>query len=185
MQDFIVFDEIDKHGPQSYKRTYDIAGADLDRDEVAAFGPVTIEANVRKGELAGEYVADGSVLFTLDLTCSRCLEAYPFANPSTFHLRFRPRPQVAGEETEEVEISEEELDVEFYSERTISLRELAIEQIQLVIPMKPLCDENCLGLCAKCGANKNREACQCEESVGDERWGALMQFREGLKKKEN
>ena len=81
-------------------------------------------------------------------------------------------------------MSSGELDVEFYSERTISLRDLAIEQIQLMIPMKPLCDESCLGLCPRCGVNRNRESCQCEESIGDERWGALMQFREGLKKRE-
>jgi uncharacterized protein len=183
MQDFIVFDDIDKHGPQSFKRTYDISAADLSRDEVVGIGPVTIEVSVKKSELAAEYVADGSVAFALDLECARCTEPYPFAIPSGFHLRFRPRPDAAGDETEEVEISPEDLDVEFYSERTIPLRDLAIEQIQLMIPMKPLCDETCLGLCPKCGIDRNRETCTCEETAGDERWGALVAFREGLLKK--
>jgi uncharacterized protein len=84
-----------------------------------------------------------------------------------------------------VEIAPEDLDVEFYTERSISLRDLAAEQVQLAIPMKPLCDENCLGLCPNCGANRNRERCQCEAAVADDRWGALAGIREQLAKKKD
>ena len=79
--------------------------------------------------------------------------------------------------------SGDDLDIEFYTERQIPLQELATEQIQLTIPMKPLCDERCLGLCPQCGKNRNREDCQCETVIGDERWGALKDFREELLKK--
>ena len=112
------------------------------------------------------------------------MEPYPFANSSTFHLRFRPRLEVT-QENEEVEIASDDLDVEFYTERSISLRELAAEQVQLAIPMKPLCEENCLGLCPNCGANRNREKCQCETAVADDRWGALQGIREQLAKKKD
>lgn len=183
MQDSIEFDKIDKDGPQTYKRTYEATAEELGQDEFANGGPVSIDVTVRKGEQPAEYVADGGVQFHADLNCARCAEPYPFASHSTFHLRFRPRPEAAGEEAEEVEISNEELDVEFYTERSIPLRELATEQIQLSIPMKPLCDENCLGLCPGCGINRNRETCNCESSIVDERWGTLKEFREGLLKK--
>jgi len=183
--EFIDFKTIDEHGPQSYQATLTVAVGELERDEVAAVGEATIQANVKKGELADEYVADGAVSFTVDLNCSRCAEIYPIANTSTFHVRFRPRPE-ASEENEEVEITDkEELDVEFYSARTIPVRDLALEQIQLSLPMKPLCDENCLGLCPTCGANRTRERCSCETAVVDERWGALKDIREELAKKKN
>ena len=94
-----------------------------------------------------------------------------------------PFPQEVAQEDEEVEIASEDLDVEFYTERSISLRELAAEQVQLAIPMKPLCDENCLGLCPTCGANRNRENCQCETSIIDDRLGALAGIRDQLAKK--
>ena len=181
-QDFIVFDEIDKHGPQSLSGTYQLTPQELVRDELAGVGPVSIEVTARKGDQPGEYLADGTSNFTADLTCSRCVEPYPFANSATFHLRFRPRLEVTLE-NEEVEIPTEDLDVEFYTERAIPLRDLAAEQVQLAIPMKPLCDENCLGLCPNCGANRNREKCQCEAAVADERWGALHEIREQLAKK--
>ena len=49
--------------------------------------------------------------------------------------------------------------------------------------MKPLCDEQCLGLCPTCGANRNREKCSCDEKVVDERWGALEGIRAQLSRK--
>ena len=185
MNDQIDFDEIDEHGPQTYRGTYDVPASELDRIEVASLGEVSIEATAQKGDVEDEYLADGTVSFTADLSCSRCDEPYPFANTSTFHVRFRPRPEVSAE-NEEIEIAgEEELDVEFYSERTVPLRYLALEQIQLSIPMKPLCDENCLGLCPQCGANRARVNCSCGESIVDERWGALKDLAAELSKKKN
>lgn len=185
MKDAIVFDDIDQHGPRSLSGTFEIPAAEVLRHEVAGLGSVTIDVRADKGSLPGEYIVDGSSRFTADLTCSRCVEPYPFANVSSFHVRFRPRPE-GIEENEEIEISaQEELDVEFYSERTVPLRDLALEQIQLSIPMKPLCDESCLGLCPVCGANRTRESCECEASMVDDRWGALKGIREELNKKKN
>ncbi len=185
MQETIDFDVIDESGPQTFRGTYDFAVSDLDRPELAAIGGVAIEVRVDVGGLDDEYVADGTVTYTTDLSCSRCVEPYPFANASAFHVRFRPRPVTSGE-NEEVEITDsEELDVEFYSERAIPLRDLALEQIQLTIPMKPLCDENCLGLCPTCGVNRVRESCACATSVTDERWGALKDIKAELAKKKD
>jgi uncharacterized protein len=180
------FDQIDKHGPQELRETFDIPASELDREEVESLGPVSIEARAEKGDLPGEYVTSGTVSFTADLLCSRCVDPYPFANTADFHVRYRARPLDAPvQEDEEVELSEGELDIEYYTERELSLRSMALEQIQLTIPMKPLCSESCLGLCPKCGANKNRETCNCETSLVDDRWDALRGIREQLKKSDS
>ena len=184
-RDFINFDEIDKDGPQSYRRTISVSPSELQRDEIVNVGPVAIKAAVQKGSRPGEYLVEGSASFTADLMCARCLEPYPFASSSTFHLRFHPRPEVPQRQEEEIEIAPDELDVEFYTGRQIPLRHLALEQIQLSIPMKPLCREDCLGLCPTCGTNRNREACACVEAVADERWGALSEIRQAIKKRES
>jgi uncharacterized protein len=185
MHDIISFDEIDEHGPQDYSGTYDIAVSELEREEVTNLSPIKAVVHVEAGDRAGEYIADGTTEFTADFECSRCVEPYPFAATSPFHIRFQPRPDTK-EEDEEVEITAaEELDVEFYSERTLPLRDLAVEQVQLTVPMKPLCNDNCLGLCAVCGVNRNRENCKCEMSPVDDRWGALAGIRDQLAKKTN
>jgi uncharacterized protein len=181
-RDLIVFDELDKYGPQSYERTYQFTTDELARIELVAIGPVSLSASARKGDLPAEYLADGNTSFTADFLCSRCVEPFPFASSLEFHLRFRPRPEVSGENAE-VEITPDELDIEFYTERSIPLRDLAAEQVQLSIPMKPLCTESCLGLCPRCGANRNGEGCTCQEPAGDERWGALAGIRAELAKK--
>ena len=180
------FDDIDKHGPRTINGTFEVSATEIAREEISSPGTIAIEARAERSQLPGEYLISGSSKFTADLTCSRCVEPYPFANASTFHVRFRPRPESSGDENEEVEISnEEELDVEFYSERAVPLRDLALEQIQLSIPMKPLCDDACMGLCAQCGANRSREECSCATAITDERWGALAGIRAELAKKKD
>jgi uncharacterized metal-binding protein YceD (DUF177 family) len=178
----IVFDDIDKYGPQHYERTFQFTTKELERIELVSIDQVSLVADARKGDLPAEYLADGTTTFTADFLCSRCVEPFPFANASEFHLRFRPRPEIS-EENAEVEVTPDELDVEFYTERAIPLRHLVNEQIQLAIPMKPLCTEGCLGLCAQCGANQNGEGCSCSETVVDTRFAALAGIREELAKK--
>lgn len=183
MKDVIFFDRVDKFGPQDVSGSYSFTPAELGRTDAEEEATAQIRAHIEKGELQGEYVVEGESTTTLVLACSRCVDPYPFANAAPFHVRFRPRPETS-QESEEVEITEEgELDVEYYSEREIPLRDLAMEQVQLAIPMKPLCSDKCLGLCPQCGANRNRDGCSCGESVVDERWSALRGFRDELAKK--
>ena len=184
-REVIDFKTIDEHGPQSYHATFEVPVDELDRDELANVGTATIHTNVKGGDLSDEYVADGTVSFTADLNCSRCAEPYPIANTSTFHVRFRPRPE-ASAENEEVEITDkEELDVEFYDSRQVPVRHIAAEQIGLSLPMKTLCEETCRGLCTHCGANLNRGECGCQDNLVDSRWDALRGIRDELEKKKD
>jgi DUF177 domain-containing protein len=44
---------------------------------------------------------------------------------------------------------------------------MALEQIQLGIPLKPLCRESCRGLCPHCGEERNSSKCECPEELPD------------------
>jgi len=182
---YIDFEKVDDYGPQSAAATFAVEPADLERDEIVAGGEVTIDLVASEGHLEREYLVEGTVRYTADLTCSRCLDPVPFANTSDFTVRFRPRPNETANLAEEMEISAEELDVEFYTDMKVDLRTLAIEQIQLSVPMKPLGDAACMGLCSKCGANLNAAGCKCSETVMDDRWGGLRDIREQLLKKKD
>lgn len=52
---------------------------------------------------------------------------------------------------------------------------LVEEEIQLFLPQKMLCSEDCLGLCFKCGKNLNKEKCDCKKDV-DPRMAVLLQL---------
>jgi uncharacterized protein len=43
----------------------------------------------------------------------------------------------------------------------------------LNLPEQVFCREDCRGLCAKCGANRNATDCGCEEKEIDPRWAGL------------
>ncbi|MFN2240590.1 MAG: DUF177 domain-containing protein, partial [Thermoanaerobaculia bacterium] len=76
------------------------------------------------------------------------LEPFPFALHSDFTLRYFPRPEGVGAvEGDELEIAPEQLDEEYYGEPQVQLLPIVLEQVQLSLPMKPLCEEGCLGLC--------------------------------------
>ena len=47
------------------------------------------------------------------------------------------------------------------------------EQFQLGLPMKPLCRDECRGLCSVCGGNRNTTVCQCLEQWEDPRLAVL------------
>lgn len=50
-----------------------------------------------------------------------------------------------------------------------ALKEAAL----LTLPLKMVCRENCLGICAHCGANRNKADCGCDQEITDPRWDAL------------
>jgi uncharacterized protein len=179
MRDTVVrFEEIDEYGPQHRRDEINLRVEELEN-----VGPVTIDMTADEGDLTGEYRVKGTVTYSGDLRCARCVEPYPFANESNFTVRYRPRSEAPEEGREEVEIGPDDLEVEYYDEPLVSLRELAAEQIQLSLTMKPLCGEGCLGLCPRCGENLNRGACSCEELNAEGRWGALRTLRDQLAKK--
>ena len=60
---------------------------------------------------------------------------------------------------------------------TIDLGQMMREQFFLVLPMKPLCQDECKGLCPACGINWNKGACNCSNQSEDPRLAALKALR--------
>jgi len=117
----------------------------------------------------------GNVKTTLELPCSRCLEPYTLPVDQRFDLRYQPHAQNTGEGEREIE--EDDLTTAFYENDEIDLGQLMREQFYLALPMKPLCSDDCKGLCPACGANLNRTTCDCNRSWEDPRLAALKEFR--------
>lgn len=183
MNTLLDFSDVDKYGPQERSQNLALGGEQLARDEVDQFDRVAIRARATKGDFEQDYIVDGEVEIEGALRCSRCVEPFPFANRSPFHLTYRARPVDSGSSEEELELAEQDLDVTYYTDRQVELADLAVEQIQLTLPMKPLCSDACRGLCPKCGNNLNQQPCSCSDLSVDPRWGALGQIREELNRK--
>jgi uncharacterized metal-binding protein YceD (DUF177 family) len=186
MKPHIDFDQVDQYGPQHHRAAVSLAPELLEREEVKSALEVSLDLTASKGEMDGEYLVDGTVQYQGELHCARCLEPFPFASTAEFALRYRPRPDDFGSPEAEIELADKELDLDYYEDRSVPLETIAFEQVQLSLPMKPLCEEACQGLCPNCGANLRRGGCDCAVTTVDQRWDSLREFREQLaRKKEN
>ena len=57
----------------------------------------------------------------------------------------------------------------------LNLDELVEEDVNLALPTKYLCNDDCKGLCPICGKNLNKSQCDCKAPI-DPRMEALLQF---------
>lgn len=118
----------------------------------------------------------GTVATTLEVTCGRCLEPFKFPVSADFDLIYLPHTENTGEG--EVPVEDEDLATAFYRDETIDLGQLIREQFYLALPMKPLCQEACRGLCPQCGTNLNTGTCACVPRWTDPRLAALKALTE-------
>ena len=136
--------------------------------------PVQASLEIRK---AGTQVCvKGCMTATVKLSCSRCLEDFSREISVPVDVVYYPVKEIQGDET--YEIKTEELNMGFYSDDEIELPDLMSEQIMLNVPMKPLCSDECRGICSGCGADLSSEACECAEAEGDPRFGVLRKLLE-------
>jgi uncharacterized protein len=116
----------------------------------------------------------GEIKAALVVPCDRCVNDVHLPLEIPFDLLYTP--QQDSNQTGEIELHDRDLDVAFYDNEEIDLDELVLEQLELSLPIRVLCREDCRGLCSECGADLNVEQCQCEKPI-DPRWQALADLK--------
>lgn len=127
---------------------------------------VLLSGNINKIEVEGSF-ATGITAY-----CHRCAKETHLDLKRNFHLTYLP-PDPERYARDEVEVSDEELEVAYLEGGFLALHDLIREQIYLSVPMKLLCKANCRGLCPSCGAELNEVECGCSKEVMDPRWASL------------
>jgi uncharacterized protein len=79
-------------------------------------------------------------------------------------------------EEEKEELAEEDLGKFFYYHQQLDLREVILEQLNLSLPLRPLCSEDCEGLCPVCGQLVQNGQCGCQVNLSDPRLEKLKSF---------
>ena len=111
----------------------------------------------------------------VELTCSRCLK--PFRYPLTVNFEEEYLPTVDVVSGAPLPLPEDAGAFTIDEHHTIDLTEAVRQYTLLAIPMKPLCQENCAGLCQDCGQNLNQGSCDCPKDATDPRWSKLANLQ--------
>lgn len=121
-------------------------------------GDLTLESVVE-----GIYVT-GSVGGRMSFRCARCLR--PFERAFQIPLQ-------------EMVVREPGPDDDYVLEPDLHLdpEPMVRDAVVLAMPFSPLCTPECLGLCERCGGDRNLGECSCTPQI-DPRWAALERFSE-------
>ena len=114
----------------------------------------------------GKALIKGGAFLEFILPCDRCLKPVK----TTVELEFE-RELLAPELVTDEDTKEEQHFVEEYE---LNVEALLTEELQMSWPSKILCNENCKGICKKCGKDLNVENCGCDDFVPDVRLANLM-----------
>ena len=111
-----------------------------------------------------KYVLEGLLSGGLQVLCDRCLEYYHL--DLKFEFKVYLALPASDREDSEIELSENDMELEFIRGEEVDVDDVIREQIYLSLPMKLLCKEGCLGLCSVCGSNNNLVKCRCLKEQG-------------------
>ena len=169
--------------PLEFSGETTLSVVDLGGDPLVSLSPVRMSGVI--SAVDAEYLLDGEVAWSGELSCSRCVSPYAFSEAIPLHLRLRKRPAPAkpekgrnAEPEEEREVDPAELDVVAFDEPVLPFDEIAREQVLMALPMKPLCREDCRGLCPECGKDRNVVECSCETRPVDPRLEVLKSLKQ-------
>ena len=171
----IRLDQVDE--PFVWQETLEISTDELDHPELVDLGPV--ECRGRVSPMADSFLLRAQMSYEQELRCMRCLKPVTASFVGDIDLmlevgesEFHGQTQDNGER----ELESDDLGVLPIPDGVLDTHPILIEQIHLSIPMKPICQEDCAGLCSTCGADLNAGPCDCKD-VADPRWQALAALK--------
>ncbi|HWR81822.1 MAG TPA: DUF177 domain-containing protein [Candidatus Deferrimicrobium sp.] len=129
-----------------------------------------------------EYFCQGDLTATVRLECARCLREFDaqVGNKTDFIVcsdsLYTDRARKAVDNEDYVFFRGADLQVD--------LSDIVRQTIILAVGMKPLCMEECRGLCPICGINRNEQNCSCAVRRTDPRWEGLRKLRNDSQRNE-
>ncbi|HUN58295.1 MAG TPA: DUF177 domain-containing protein [Candidatus Binataceae bacterium] len=133
-------------------------------------GPVNVEMSYYRA--GTELFFEGELTAMTAASCARCAEE--FVTPSTRSFRYILVPRALMSSADE---RADDLEFAVYEGDEVDLTPLVQEQVLLALPTRPLCKEDCRGLCPQCGINLNEHHCECRTGQFDTRLAVLRHLK--------
>ena len=130
---------------------------------------------------SGEDVClEGKMTGAIELQCSRCLERYRHGLRDEYRLRIEPAGDRQPPDPEGVRALQQhglylsdDLELAWFRGAEFEIDAFLAERVAQVMPMKPLCREECDGLCPHCGVKRSEESCECHDPKPNTPFAAL------------
>ncbi|RPH70295.1 DUF177 domain-containing protein [bacterium] len=130
-------------------------------------GPAQVRATMTN---TGRFLhAEGRIEIGLRAECVRCLKEFDLVLKVPLAQDYLPPGESLLDEESVNDFAP--LTGEF-----LDLDPAVSEAVFLALPMKPLCRDDCLGLCAQCGQNLNEGQCGCDKGTGHPGLAALARL---------
>ncbi len=141
----------------------DIAGSDS-----------LVQGEVRLMRTDRGILAKGILYTEVEVTCSRCLSLFGY--PLTLNIEEEYFPTTDVVSSASLPLPEELGCFTIDEHHVLDLTETIHQYALLAIPMKPICHEDCAGLCPNCGHNLNQGPCDCLLQRTEPRWSELTKL---------
>jgi uncharacterized protein len=125
-------------------------------------------------------LVQGTLRTNIPVECSRCLKVFDY--PLNIHIEDEFFPAIDVNSGTPLEIPEDAGCFIIDEHHILDLSEAIRQNALLAIPMKPLCREDCAGLCQTCGKDLNKSQCECKQNEVDPRWSKLVKLASAGKK---
>ncbi|MBN1596165.1 DUF177 domain-containing protein [candidate division FCPU426 bacterium] len=145
-------------------------------DEATAEGPVDVKMRIQR--MGEKVIARGVAATRVRMRCARCLNDFEreiHCGIFLLALPARPPDVPAARRKREEEKNDAAL-VYYYGEQLDLLPEIESAFI-LALPMKPLCREDCPGLCSRCGRRLVDGPCLCRDAGSQGPFAILKKLR--------
>jgi uncharacterized protein len=152
-----------------FAHSYEPGELTLDDERVNLAAPPRVSGRIQRSET--RVTVEGQVEAELKLECDRCLKPIQLPVASVFRVEY-VTPETYQTQAA-AELLEEDLALSVFDGEVIDIDEIVREQLLLALPAQVLCSEDCKGLCATCGADRNLNECNCGEVDIDPRWAGL------------
>ena len=116
----------------------------------------------------------GRLKIEVSSQCSRCLEGFDSPLDTEISEQFYPAVELTTGAAIAAPVLEEAFRIS--PTNVLDTREALRQNIISRLPMKPLCNPECAGICPECGVNRNKAECHCEVRTVDPRWERLLEL---------
>ncbi len=170
-------------GERLLKFSYELP-LDIDSEDTASYlygvgfpSPMKVCGEITN--TAGYMRMNASASVSYQAACARCLSDISGEFTTSLEKTVAPRDVLDGLDEDKLD------DYAIIEDGLLDIDELILLQLEMEFPMRFLCNEDCKGLCPKCGKNLNGGDCGCETREFDPRMEPLRKLLMQMKEEEN